>query len=506
MSTGKVAALFPGQGAFYSGALATLRVSHAEVDETFAEIDRAAADHLGVSPSAALFQPSDGQPAPALATEVVQLAIYGISVATYRMLAARGFSADVLVGHSFGEIAALVCAGALTTREGADIVCHRSAVLKRLGDRSGGMAALGADVARAEKIVELVGHERAAVAVENWSGQTVVSGTPEAMEIVRNVAGALGISNTAIDSPYPFHCPPIMARIEPEFTARLRSLSPRPLQTPVYSPILGRHYSDKDDLASCLGQHLLQRVRFSQALERLAADGVSTWVECGASSALSRFVGKSLAQANPVAFSVLSHGASEAESWERAIRALTAAGAIPTLDGRLGEYLLPGVSEAAFVRFWSERGAATLGLVEQEFHRWQASAAARAEARPDLAGNRLRPVDAPAVPPTAASALPKVEAPGRSRAELFQELVEVFAAALEYPPEVFVEEVDLEAELGIDSVKQIQLLTKLEHDYRLPARAENFRLTNYRTFGQITDLVYSLMQQKAAVSAVPMAG
>ena len=57
--------------------------------------------------------------------------------------------------------------------------------------------------------------------------------------------------------------------------------------------------------------------------------------------------------------------------------------------------------------------------------------------------------------------------------------------------EVFTEDVALEAELGIDSVKQMELLGKLEAQYQLPPRSEDFRLSDYGTLCKITDFVYA---------------
>ena len=61
---------------------------------------------------------------------------------------------------------------------------------------------------------------------------------------------------------------------------------------------------------------------------------------------------------------------------------------------------------------------------------------------------------------------------------------------MEYPPEVFTEDVALEAELGIDSVKQMELLGKLETQFQLPPRPDTFRLSDYGTLRKITDFVY----------------
>ena len=88
-----------------------------------------------------------------------------------------------------------------------------------------------------------------------------------------------------------------------------------------------------------------------------------------------------------------------------------------------------------------------------------------------------------------------------SRAKLFEELVAFYAAALEYPPEIFSEEVELETELGIDSVKQTELLARISEKYSLPPRPAGFRLGDYPRFGQLVGFIFSRIPQPAP--AVP---
>ncbi|MDQ3405071.1 MAG: acyl carrier protein, partial [Actinomycetota bacterium] len=73
----------------------------------------------------------------------------------------------------------------------------------------------------------------------------------------------------------------------------------------------------------------------------------------------------------------------------------------------------------------------------------------------------------------------------------------VYAEALEYPEEVFAEDVRLEAELGVDSVKQIELLTRVSQNYGLPPRDGDFRLTTYDTMGKIVDYVHAALLAKS---------
>jgi acyl carrier protein len=85
-----------------------------------------------------------------------------------------------------------------------------------------------------------------------------------------------------------------------------------------------------------------------------------------------------------------------------------------------------------------------------------------------------------------------------TRAELFRKIVVLYAAALEYPEEVFTPDVELEAELGVDSVKQTELLGRLSAEYGLPSRPVDFRLANYDTLRKVTDFVFGALTENAA--------
>ncbi|MCT9010815.1 acyl carrier protein, partial [Streptomyces rhizosphaerihabitans] len=75
------------------------------------------------------------------------------------------------------------------------------------------------------------------------------------------------------------------------------------------------------------------------------------------------------------------------------------------------------------------------------------------------------------------------------REELFTAVRALYAQALEYPEEVFTEEVLLEAELGIDSVKQVELLTRVTGRYGLPP--SDVRLSDHDTVGKVVDLLHA---------------
>ncbi|MGY2063300.1 hypothetical protein ACW9HQ_51120, partial [Nocardia gipuzkoensis] len=178
---------------------------------------------------------------------------------------------------------------------------------------------------------------------------------------------------------------------------------------------------DGDDLAVALAGHLTGRVRFADALRALRID---TFVECGALDALGKIartvLGGSarslplLADSSPTEVAVES-SAAQRESVRLA--------------------LAPGLAAAEFDRRWTACVERIAQLTISEFV---------ATAEPVARAER------PAPPPEPAPIAPETP----SRRELFQQLVVLYADALEYPPEVFDEDTDLEAELGVDSVKQ----------------------------------------------------
>ncbi|MFE4263646.1 acyl carrier protein, partial [Streptomyces sp. NPDC056883] len=88
-----------------------------------------------------------------------------------------------------------------------------------------------------------------------------------------------------------------------------------------------------------------------------------------------------------------------------------------------------------------------------------------------------------------AAAVPAAAAGRPVRAEVFATVRSLYAEALEYPEEVFTPEALLEAELGVDSVKQVELLSRASTHYGLPARSSDFRLGDYETLDKIAGLI-----------------
>src|SRR5689334_7675003 len=123
MAEGKVVLLFPGQGAFDGELLRAAHRDHPEVAQVFTAVDAVAVELFGRPLSPVVLGPRPVDIADLLRDDpwVSQLAIYAVDVAAHLVLTAQGLQPDVLMGHSLGEIAALVAAGAYSVEDGARI-------------------------------------------------------------------------------------------------------------------------------------------------------------------------------------------------------------------------------------------------------------------------------------------------------------------------------------------------------------------------------------------------
>jgi malonyl CoA-acyl carrier protein transacylase len=497
MSDATAAVLFPGQGAFSGGALKEIAAEYPQIAETLSRLDPVAKKRLDASLSETLL----GEAAPNVdelmkrSPDVLQLAIYATSIGLYRILETYGFKPRMLIGHSLGEISAMVCAGAFSDTDGAEIVCHRVEALKQLGERSGYMLALGTNAARTRQILELLEVRSSAIAVENEDRQTVVSGDEKEMDAVSDLAKVLQIPVVRLYSPYPFHSP-VLAPITADFAARLSGLGQQPLTVPVYSPILGRYYNESDRLTEHLVDHLTHPVRFAEAIRTVYGEGVRQFAECGALDTLSGIVRRILTGSDVAVVPCLVPGPAARQSLESAVEALTGkvVGARPVAHD-LGELLPSGTDAATIGAFFAEHGDRVRSFVQAEFDGFLASRGipAAAPSIPTAEG-----ADALEAPVAAGSPATGGNGGVGSRDELFGELVKTYAAALEYPEEVFTEDVALEAELGVDSVKQAELIGRVAELYDMPPRPEDFRLGDYDTLGKVTDFVFSQMGKVAS--------
>ena len=182
-----------------------------------------------------------------------------------------------------------------------------------------------------------------------------------------------------------------------------------------------------------------------------------------------------------------------------------------SLIENLGNTIFPGIAKATFEAFWADRGKNIAGYAMEEFEDFLASnKISFAQLFTQALSSMEMAEPAPASPvltvTAPVSASPAPASAGLSREKLFKELTALYATALEYPEEVFSEEVELEGELGIDSVKQTELLARVSEKYNLPERPADFRMSDYHTMGLITDFVFEMQGKGAGTQGKALAG
>jgi 3-oxoacyl-(acyl-carrier-protein) synthase/NAD(P)-dependent dehydrogenase (short-subunit alcohol dehydrogenase family) len=197
-----------------------------------------------------------------------------------------------LLGHSFGEIAALAVGGAYTFETGVKIVCQRVLSLAPLNG-VGQMGALSCGLAPATKLLDSLGRETLQIAVLNHDRQTVISGDPAELAALGTAAAAQGVSLTILKSRFPFHSSLLFPAVTP-FRTTLCSYNFAPATIPVYLGTENRIYGSDSDLADVLAAQFIRKLDFAGILKMLSESGYRHFIESGAGDIVTGITNKAL--------------------------------------------------------------------------------------------------------------------------------------------------------------------------------------------------------------------
>jgi acyl-CoA oxidase len=280
--------LIPGQGGDPRGALRGLHAAEpwirSAIDEVCAQIDPVGAAH-GL-PSVAGILLAD-QPT-SLDYGVAPLAAYTASVALHRILADADVRPACVIGQSFGEISALVCAGAYTVAEGATAVCALNEAF-RVALGHGGLILVRASLAETEKILGRLGRPDLVVACVDAADETIVSGPNDAVDALLALRDDEADDLPPLDRlavPYASHHPELTAVAE-RFRAGLDPLTQRALRCHAISPVRRRAYTDSDDLRDALADCVVKPVQLVEIFENLPPKD-RLFIEMGVGAGLCR--------------------------------------------------------------------------------------------------------------------------------------------------------------------------------------------------------------------------
>ncbi|MBP8532657.1 acyltransferase domain-containing protein [Streptomyces sp. MK37H] len=272
--------VFPGQGSQWAEMGAGLLDASPVFAARVAECERALAPHVDWSLTDVL-RGAEGA-AELSRVDVVQPVLWAAMVSLAAVWAEYGVRPAAVVGHSQGEIAAAVVAGALSLEDGAKVVALRSRALRRLAG-GGAMASLALGHEQAEELLTGLGDRAAAVvvAVVNGPESTVVSGPPEQVATVVAVCQEVGERARMIEVDYASHSPQV-EEIADELTELLRGVEPVEASgsgAVFYSTVTGGRTDVSILDTDYWVRNLRERVRFADAVEALLAAGHRVFIE-----------------------------------------------------------------------------------------------------------------------------------------------------------------------------------------------------------------------------------
>lgn len=284
----KIGILFSGQGAQYPGMMKDLYDTESAANEMFNKADAT----LGREISKICFE---GTQEDLNLTHNTQPCMLAGDLAAAMILKNHGINADAVAGFSLGEYAALAYSGAISIEDAFRIIQIRAdAMQEAVAPGDGAMAAfVGATAEQVEDICTRVTKGYAVAANYNSPVQTVISGTAVGVDEACELADAAGLRCVKLAVSAPFHCvlmEPAAMRLEEEFK-KMFFQNPT---IPVYMNVDGNPITDGAVVAELLVKQAMSPVRWVQTLENMRADGIDTFIECGAGKTLSGLVKKTL--------------------------------------------------------------------------------------------------------------------------------------------------------------------------------------------------------------------
>ena len=344
---------------------------------------------------------------------VTQPAIFTAALGGALMAEEYSLHPSLLVGHSLGEYAALVCSGVLTAETGLRMVIDRAECVADIPqDRRGAMLAVLLDddsqIAVVRRAVAAHASRGAiSVGVINSPRQVVVSGEHELVISCREELKRSGVSSTLLPIGVGFHSAVLAEAVAP-FEERLKQYSWTAPMTPVVSSVFGG-YVDSDSLEalpSLLAAQLITQFDFRNSLKVAQDAGVDMYLDCGPRSVLNKLVSSQM-NLGDVSVTHLDHGPAHADRTRDVLTALS----------------------------WVRSGSVAptdVEVVDAQGEVFEAPGSGVVEETLDGAG-----VDKDAV---------------------CTALREAFAERTGYPLELIEADLDLEADLGIDSVKRVEVV------------------------------------------------
>ena len=289
---GKIAFVFPGQGAQYPGMGKEIAEHYPKADAVF----NAASDALGYDMKRMCFEGTEEE---LKITENTQPAILTMSIAVLEAFKeagiAIGVEASAFAGLSLGEYSALVASGGLRFEEAVKVVQKRGKFMQEAVPVGvGGMAAiLGLEN---EKVIQACREASIHGIVEpanfNCPMQLVIAGEAKAVEEAVVLCKSYGAKKAVLlPVSAPFHTSLLKGAGE-KLLPELKKLEIGTLSKPVVTNVDGAFMNDSNEIVDKLVRQVSNPVRWEDSIDAMAKAGYTHFIEIGPGNALGKFIKK----------------------------------------------------------------------------------------------------------------------------------------------------------------------------------------------------------------------
>ena len=277
------AVIFPGQGSQYSGMGRFLYDNYQTARETFKLAD----DTLNFSLSDLCF---NGNIKDITKTYNTQPALLTISYIMYQIyIKKRDLRPSLLLGHSLGELTALVCSNAIKFTDGIKIARDRGLYMQECGDKSEGsmLAVLSDDFKLIKKFCSEISSEKLILEIANYNSnnQIVLSGNIRALDMIKEKLKKENIKCIRLNVSAAFHSP-IMESASSKLRKNLSQYKFSQMSIPVISNISGKPYLSQDDAIKNLSLQVTKPVQWVKSISNALKLGANLFVEVGPKSVL----------------------------------------------------------------------------------------------------------------------------------------------------------------------------------------------------------------------------
>lgn len=227
-------------------------------------------------------------------SDEIQVLIFVMHVGLAAVLESRCGSPSAIVGHSLGETAASVVAGALTLYEGTLIVCLRARLFRQvMGSGAMILVTLGVD----EALTKLKDHPELDVAIDSSPGSCVISGPKEAiLKLSDELKEDSYIRVFNVRSDIPFHSKELQKLVDALRQGLGNKIHPRPPRIPLYSTSSPDPRTQQLRDVQYWTNNMVQPVLLRSTVNAMAEDGYRTFVEVSSHPIVANSINETLSE------------------------------------------------------------------------------------------------------------------------------------------------------------------------------------------------------------------